>query len=373
MTYKITGNCLRYMLFAAFLLILQVCEAQYEFSKVDGWLNDNLNELGGRAVLLIYKDGKIIYNKAENELSTKQKFMGKMVARKTGKEAAEVLKDYDSNSKIGIASCSKWLSAALVMTFVDEGKLSVSDTIGKWLPVMSANSKGHITIQDCLSHMTGIKSAGLKENRALTTNANNMDDVMAKIAKMPMESTPGAAFHYSSIGLQIAAAVIEKISGKDFETVFAERIAAPCKMLNTDFGHKKIPLPAGGALSTATDYLHFLQMILNDGTYNGTMVLQKQSILLMQQNYASGKKVIYSPAEAGNWGYGFGEWVMDNAIEGKRSGAVTSPGLFGSFPWVDNEKKYAAVLFTFNLKSKGRNEKYTSLKRQVDDAILAGK
>jgi CubicO group peptidase (beta-lactamase class C family) len=373
MTYKTMKNCLRYMLFVAFLLILQVCKAQYDFSKVDGWLKENLNELGGRAVLLIYKDGKIIYNKAENGLSQKQKFMGKMVARKTGKDVAEVLKDYDSNSKIGIASCSKWLSAALVMTFVDEGKLRVTDSIGKWLPVMSANSKGHITIQDCLSHMTGIKSAGLKENRELTTNVNTMDEVMNEIAKMQMEATPGSAFHYSSIGLQIAAAVIEKISGKDFETLFAERIAAPCKMLNTDFGHKKVPLPAGGALSTATDYLNFLQMILNDGTYDGTVVLQKQSILLMQQNYVSGKKLIYTPAEAGNWGYGFGEWVMDNSMAGKRSGAVTSPGLFGSFPWVDNEHNYAAVLFTFNLKSKGRNEKYTSLKRLVDDEILASK
>jgi CubicO group peptidase (beta-lactamase class C family) len=99
----------------------------------------------------------------------------------------------------------------------------------------------------------------------------------------------------------------------------------------------------------------------------------------MQYNYAKGANVVFSPAEAGNWGYGFGEWVMDLtpslsipiAIgrEGGRSGAVTSPGLFGSFPWVDNEKGTAGFLFCFNLKSKGRNEKYKELKQQVDEAL----
>jgi len=53
-----------------------------------------------------------------------------------------------------------------------------------------------------------------------------------------------------------------------------------------------------------------------------------------------------------------GEWVMDDATGEKRSNAITSPGLFGSFPWVSNDKQYAGLLFVFNIKSKGRNEKY---------------
>ncbi len=370
MSYKLRKHCLHSTLIIAFLLLFQSGHAQYNFSKIDNWLNENLNELGGRAVILIYKDGEIIYSKSENDLSRKQKFIGKMIAKKTGKDAETVLQDYNEHSKIAIASCSKWLSAALVMTFVDEGKLNVDDSIGKYLPVMISNGKGNITIAQCLSHLTGIKSGNLKESREMASNANNMDDAMNTIAQQPMEALPGTSFHYSSIGLQIAAAVIEKISGKSFETLFEERITKPCKMPNTDFGHKKVPLAAGGANSTATDYLHFLQMILNNGTYNGKTVLKKNSVEMMQKNYTANKKVDYSPAEAGNWGYGFGEWVMDDAVADKRSGAVTSPGLFGSFPWIDNEKQYAAVLITFNLKNKGRNEKYKALKKLADDAIV---
>jgi hypothetical protein len=82
-----------------------------------------------------------------------------------------------------------------------------------------------------------------------------------------------------------------------------------------------------------------------------------------------GVTVAYSPAEAGKWGYGFGEWVMDDATGEKRSDGVTSPGLFGSFPWVNNQLKYAGFLFTFNLNSRGRNERYLELKKIIDEAV----
>ena len=345
------------------MLIYHAGFAQYNFDKVHNWIKDNLEELGGRAILMIYKNDKIIYTLQENNLNGKQKMAGKMIARKTGKNADEVLKDYNINSKIAIASCSKWLSAALVMTFIDEGKLKLTDTIGKFLPVMTANGKGKITIADCLSHLTGINSGNLKESRELTTNSKTMDEAMESIASEPIEAEPGSSFHYSSVGLQIAAAVIEKISGKNFETLFGERIAKPCNMLNTDFKNKAVPLPAGGALSTASDYLNFLVMILHNGEFNGKKVLSRQSVALMQQNYTAGKKIMYSPEEAGDWGYGFGEWMMNNTETGVRSEAVSSPGAFGSFPWVDNKHQYAAVLFVTNIRSKGRHEKYTVLKQ----------
>ena len=49
-------------------------------------------------------------------------------------------------------------------------------------------------------------------------------------------------------------------------------------MKNTDFGNRKIPLAAGGAFSTPEDYIHFLQMILQNGMYNGKQVLSKESV-----------------------------------------------------------------------------------------------
>ncbi len=370
MAYKITSPCRIYSLIIASLLFYQVSKAQSDFSKAGTWLKDNVNELGGRAVLVILKDGKIVYNQAENEMSRRQKMIGKFIAKRQGKDPDDVLQDFTSVTKERIASCSKWLSAALIMTFIDEGKLSLEDTVGKYLPVMTANGKGNIKIWQCLSHLTGIKAGTIRESTESMKNIQSMDEAIELIAKLPMEGEPGKTFHYSSAGLQVAAAVIEKISGKDFETLFAERIAGPCGMTHTDFGHGKVAMPAGSGWSTAEDYIKFLNMILNEGKINGKQVVSKKSIIEMQKNRVSKDAVIASsPAEAGNWGYGFGEWVMDDAVGDKRSNGVTSPGLFGSFPWVDNQLKYAGFLFTFYIKSKGRNERYMELKKIVDEAI----
>jgi len=361
-------NCIKVSAVAFFLLIFQLGYGQYNFTKLDTWMKDNVEDLGGRAVMMIYKDGKIVYSHAENNLSRRQKMVGKLMAKRQGKEVN--LDDYTTTTRQRIASCSKWLSAALVMTFVDEGKLSINDTIGKFLPVMTQNGKGNITIWQCLSHTTAIKSPELKESLQEIKDLNSMEDAIAKIAAMPMEGTPGKVFRYSNTGLQLAAAVIEKISGKDFETLFAERIAKPLGLKNTDFGHVKVPLPAGGAFSTPEDYMKFLTMILNEGKHNGKQVLSKNSIAEMQKNRI-GKDVTIasSPAEAGKWGYGFGEWIMDDAPAGERSSVVSSPGLFGSFPAVNTKEKFCVFLFVFNLKHQGRHERYTALQQVVQECL----
>ncbi len=351
-----------------FLLCASVLFAQGDFKKLDQWLEDNAGKMGGRAILVIYKDGKMIYSHAENDLTRRQKLIGKFIAKRMGKDANT--DDYTNNTRQMIASCSKWLSAALVMTFADEGKLKLTDTVGKYLPVLSKNGKGGITVEQCLSHRTAIKSPDLKESLTEMRNIHSMDEAINTIAGYPMEGEPGKVFRYSNTGLQIAGAVIEKISGKSFEQLFAERIAKPLQMKNTDFGKGEVALPAGGASSTPEDYLNFLVMILNKGVFNGKRVLSEQSVADMQVNHITKDvKVAYSPAEAGDFGYGFGEWVMETSSLTQLSKAVTSPGLFGSFPWVDNEKKYAAFLMTFYLKNDGRNARYKELKALVDETL----
>jgi len=350
------------------LLCLLITANAQDFSKVTTWLNNNTPVMGGRSVLMIYKDGKIVYTNTVNSMNMRQRMVSKMVGKKMGR--SEASDDYSTTTRTSIASCSKWLSAALVMTFVDEGKLKLTDTVGKFLPVLTQHGKGGITIDQCLSHRTAINEPPLKESLAEMRGISSMDEAMNYIASLPMEGEPGKIFHYSNAGLQIAGAVIEKISGKSFETLFAERIAQPLDMPNTDFGKKKVALPAGGAISTPEDYMHFLIMILNKGIYNGKTILSEASIAQMQvDRVTKDVTVTHSPTEAGNIGYGYGEWVWDAAKVGNLSRAVTSPGLFGSFPWVDNENHYCAFLMTFYLQNAGRNERYKTLKGLVDEAV----
>lgn len=356
-----------YLLF--FLALMPaLTKAQGRFDKVDSWLADNVSKMGGRVVLLVYKDGKVVYSGAKNGMNIRQQMFAKFAARRAGK--APNTADLTPTSRLPVASCSKWYSAALVMTFVDEGKLKLNDTVGKYLPVLSKSGKGGVTISQCLSHLTGIKAPPLKESLQEMRNEESMDEAMQDIAAMPMEGKPGTTFRYSNTGLQIAGAVIEKISGKSFNELFIERIARPLGMKNTDFGDGKVALPAGGAYSTPEDYLSFLVMILNNGTYNGRRVLSENSVREMKINRVTDKvKVVYAPAEAGDAGYGYGEWVLKSFAGIKNNPAVSSPGLFGSFPWVDTDKNYAAFMMCYYINSNGRNERYRELKKLVDDAV----
>ncbi|MBE9664630.1 serine hydrolase domain-containing protein [Mucilaginibacter myungsuensis] len=331
------------------------------FSKVDAWLDKNAAEMGGRLMLVIAQDGKIVHQYSVHEMDARQKMAAKLIARRANRGAGT--EEYTLSTRQPIASCSKWLSAALTMTFVDEGKLKLTDTVGKFIPALSKSGKGKITISQCLSHMTGVDAPSLKESLEEKRNNTSMDDAMDDIAKMPMEGEPGKVFHYSNVGLQIAGAVIEKITGKTFQELFAERITKPLQMKGTDWGSAKVALPAGGALSTPQDYSNFLTMILNKGTFNGKRILNEASVAQMQVNRVTPDvKVAYSPAEAGGLGYGFGEWMMGG-------GTVSSPGLFGSFPWVNNDKNYSGFLMAFYINSKGRGERYRELKQLVDEAL----
>lgn len=364
---------------AAFLLLFQFSQAQ-DTAKITKWVNDNLPDLGGRAVMMVHKDGKFIYAQAFNNLSKKQENRQKLKARITGADEEQLLQDYTLTTRERIASCSKWLTAALAMTYIDEGKFRLNDTVGKYLPIMSKYGKGHIRVWQCLSHTTGIKGGDLREMIQNVKNIKSMGEAIEQIAMTSMEGEPGKTFRYGNTGLQIIAAIIEKVSEKDFETAFKERIAEPLNMKNTDFGRKGVPLAAGGAYSTPEDFMNFLMMIMNEGEFNGKRIISKALIVEMQKNRI-GRDVLVtsSPAEAGNWGYGFGEWVMDSPLaiadkkgampDSKRSSAVTSPGLFGSFPWIDTDKKYCAFLFVYNLQNKGRNEKYKELKQVVDGVV----
>ncbi|MFW0717434.1 serine hydrolase domain-containing protein [Pedobacter sp. N23S346] len=346
------------------LIVLTVfgnTRAQQPFNQVDQWLAEQVSGMGGRLMMVVSKDGKIVYSHAVNKMSGRDKMLVRLVAKKQGKPAD--LSDYTSSTRQPIASCSKWLSAALVMTFVDEGKLKLTDTVGQFFPILSQNKKGSITISECLSHMTGIRSPDLRENLAEMRQVNSMEEEIGKIADYPMEGQPGKVFRYSNTGLQIAGAVIEKISGKSFETLFAERIAIPLEMKHTDFGKGKVALPAGGAVSTVNDYMNFLNMILNKGEFHGKRVLSENSIAQMQVNRITADvKIAYTPAEAAGMGYGYGEWITG-------SGVLSSPGLFGAFPWIDKEKKYCAFLMAFYLRSDGRQEKYNQLRKLVDKAL----
>lgn len=299
--------------------------AVYNFSSIDKLLQDSVPvRFGGHCYALIAVDGKTVYSKG---------FGG-----------------YDGNTVAQVASCTKWLSAAVVMSLVDKGELSLSDTIGKFLPEFTRYHKGNISIAQLLSHTSGFPGSSAEDyedNQSLT-----LRQCVDSIAKnVPLVATPGREFYYGGVSMQIAGRVCEVITGQTWNNLFNATVAIPCGMKNTNYGLTKNPLIAGGARSTPNDYSSFLYMLVDGGiSRSGYRVLSPDAISLMEQGETSRAKVAFTPypislLHTDNF-YGIGNWrdvttPADSLLE------ESSPGAFGSHPWINRSKKITGIIFTY--------------------------
>ncbi|HEX7690994.1 MAG TPA: serine hydrolase domain-containing protein, partial [Sediminibacterium sp.] len=255
-------------LVAIFMLFFQPVDAQNRFSALDSKMEAAKKELDGNAMLVISKDGKIIYQKAIGE--------------------------YNLKTQAPIGHASKWLTAALVMSFVDQGKLSLGDKISQYLPYYTKYSKGYITIRDCLGDLTGIESETGRS--LLRPNKGSLEEMALEYAsKKEIVSNPGLEFRYSNTGMNIVGRILEIVGKRGFEQLMQERITRPLAMRNTSFASLEGANPAGGGISSPNDYTNFLTMLLNKGMFNGKRILSEKAVEDMQTAVTTSSMIKYSP------------------------------------------------------------------------------
>ena len=319
---------------------------QGKFDEVSKLLKSKRSVLGGNVCMLVSRNSEIVFE--------------------------QNLGDYNRNTPVRIASCSKWLTAALIATFFDEGRISPDDSLGKFLPLFSSYGKGSITIGQCMSHTTGIESGEITFRTLLERRKfKSLGEELSSFVVKPVVGQPGNVFAYGNIGLNIVGRILELISHKDFETLFQERIAKPLGMKNTSFAEDKVVNPSGGAVSTPMDYMNFMNMLLNKGEFKGKRILSPEVISQMQCCRTDNVKVIYRPAEAKFLDYGWGEWILERNAAGE-STVLSSPGLFGTYPWIDTQRHYAAIIFVKNIHFKDRQKNGEEIRTAVNKAINSG-
>ena len=311
---------------SVFLLLFQTTAAQYNFDAMDDYLKRNQKAFGNHFSMVVYKDGKVVY----------QKDMG----------------EFNAKTQAPVAAASNWITAALVMTFVDQQKIALDDPVGKYLPVFDKYMKSYITIRHCLSHTTGIENTAKIGKLSPKRKYESLEEEVNAFAAREISANAGEEFHYGNVGLNIAGRVLEVISKKSFERLAQERIFRPLKMRGTNFNNDEGGTinPALGARSTANDFINFLSMLLNKGTFEGKRILSEESVLEMQKAQFTSLPVKFIPKQAEGMQYGLGEWV--SADDGKTT--ATSPGLEGTWPYIDVCRNYACVLLVKSpLKSDG--------------------
>jgi len=139
-------------------------------------------------------------------------------------------------------------------------------------------------------------------------------------------------------------------------------------MKHTTFVKGKAVNPSGGATSTAADYMNFLQMILQKGVFKGKTIISPATIEQMQISRTVHAKIVYTPAEAAGFEYGWGEWILEKDDAGN-STTVSSPGLFGTYPWVDLKRNYSAIVFVKNIHIKDRQKNYQQIRDAVNNSM----
>lgn len=268
------------------------------------------------AALFVMHDGKVLH----------EKFFG----------------EYTAATVIPIASASKWLAGAVIMSLVDDKVLDLDKPIGDVLTTLPEDKRA-ITLGQLFSHTSGLPSdiAGAASWTA------SVDAVIVAVGEAKMENEPGAAFKYGGASMQLAAVMACKVTGKTWHELFEQRIAGPCAMKNTKFGRLgAMPNPqvAGGSSSTLGDYANFLTMLANKGVFEGKRVLSEAAVAeMLKDRTKDAKKARASLMRMlDGSGYGVGNWVDTKNAKGE-SVANSSPGAFGFVPWIDQERKVVGI------------------------------
>ncbi|HXV59301.1 MAG TPA: serine hydrolase domain-containing protein [Vicinamibacteria bacterium] len=320
-------------------------------------------ELAG-AVVLVARHGQVAYLKAFGQRD---------------RESAAPMRE---DTIFRIASQTKAIVSVAVMTLQEEGKLLISDPLGKYFPEFMETSvavprelggydvvaaKRPITIRDLLTHTSGIGyGGGIARDRweaaairgwYFADREEPIRETVRRMAALPFDAQPGERFVYG-YSTDILGALVEHVSGMPLDQALRTRIFEPLGMDDTHFylpsdkrdrlatvyaadGLARAPESGGmmgqglyaegprtsfsggaGLLSTASNYARFLEMMLEGGSLDGRRVLSPNTVKLMTADH-----LVEAPYGSPGRGFGLGFEVLEDL------GAAGEPGTVGLFRW----------------------------------------
>jgi CubicO group peptidase (beta-lactamase class C family) len=346
------------------------------------------------AVTIVARRGKVVHFSTHGEMDVKNS------------------RAMEPDAIYRMASSTKPVIGVAAMMMVDEGLISPSDPVSKYIPEFAAtkvavlepaanSSQGNLrkslkqkiskqkdfkqknfkkevpkhrlvpvdtpmTIHHLLTHTSGLMSGGLGSavNPVIRTSDDTLETYVAKLAKVPLDFQPGTRWAYGNAGIHaVVPRIIELVSETPFEEFVRERVLNPLEMNNSYFS-----LPSGkeskrvvvtfkgrevkkknggtGLSSTAEDYLHFQQMLLNGGEFFGNRLLRPESVEMMSSNQVG---ELFTRGKKGQKGMGFGYTVAvtldpDVVANHRGKGAFGWGGAGGTMSWTDPENELVAVI-----------------------------
>ncbi|UCC40131.1 MAG: serine hydrolase [Candidatus Aminicenantes bacterium] len=143
-------------------------------------------------------------------------------------------------TKFRLASLTKQFTAMAVMQLHEKGLLNISDPISQYIPDYPNGHK--ITIHLLLSHTSGIPNFTVSTNEETRLLPYTLEMTIEKFKDKPLEFSPGEKFEYSNAGYYLLGNIIEKVTGKDYETVLKQNIFEPLGMTSSGYDHNHLIL-----------------------------------------------------------------------------------------------------------------------------------
>jgi CubicO group peptidase (beta-lactamase class C family) len=319
-----------------------------------------------------------------------------------------------------IYSMTKPITSVAAMMLWEEGRFLLSDPIGKYLPDLSrldvarvevtAGGDGQIervpalraiTIQDLLRHTSGLtyefRGSGpvhkMYRSAKVDSRAQTNADQVATLGRMPLLYQPGTQWEYGR-STDVVGRLVEVLSGQKLSAFFEQRILVPLGMVDTGFHvppshharlagafgrdpdsgvtvrlHEVRDPPnfesgGGGLVSTAADYVRFMQMLLNGGTFEGHRMLSRKTVELMTADHLgpiTGAPDLLLPGH----GFGLGFAVRLHAGIAHVPGSIGQyfwGGLAGTTFWIDPAEQLLGLML---IQAPGLRDYYRTLFRDL--------
>jgi CubicO group peptidase (beta-lactamase class C family) len=308
-----------------------------------------------------------------------------------------------TDAMFSIASMTKAMTSTAIMMLVEDGRVLLADPVSKYLPPLAGLQvaedagrgenrapKREPTIQDLLRHTSGLTYSERGSTPAhkaypgssiVTAERLGKDETIAALAKSPLLFDPGSEWEYG-FSTDVLGFVVEAVTGGTLGSFLAQRLWTPLGMVDTSFALptakrsryalalEKDPVTGGanpvihhstnktqiwesgggGTVSTAIDYLRFIEMFRSGGKLGSADILGRGTVRLMTSDHlpaSIGGRIAdtMDPAAAGyGFGLGFAVRRQDGiAAMAGSAGDYYWSGVYGTYFWVDPKEQLSVV------------------------------
>lgn len=316
-------------------------------------------------------------------------FQGETVAEHYAGEASPGL-PIDERTLFGLASVTKPVTAAAVLSCVEEGCLALDEPVATFIPEFPTSTdtsiagydpdidahRAEVTVRQLLSHLSGLPEdlpAGYL-NIKTKPSLHAYTDAMQR---QPLTFVPGTALRYSNAGYALLARIVERITGNDFWLEADRRIIEPLGVrdivarpgpalderipivadvaragsdvasYNSDYW-RQLAIPWGGLYGSARDLMTFATAFLPNGPRILSEAATQAMITDQAHGVAGGVGSLRLHWDTAFWGLG---WEVRGTKSRHWTGDLASPatychfGAAGTLLWADPTRELVVAVF----------------------------